>query len=571
MSVMPRQVGEEERIAFEAAGAVPEDAPVEPAAPVQQDNPASAAPVTPPQMKPQKAALYIFTSVLAALTQGLGMNLMSANIYQLQGSLSATVNELAWLSAVYLAPYASMSLALFKIRTQYGLRPFAELGIACFVLATIANLFVSDFHSAVVVRFISGMAAAPLSTIGFLYMLEAFPPEKKLTLGLSLSLTNTLLAAPLARIISPSLLSFGGYHALYTFEMALALILLPFIYLLPITAPPRIKVIQKMDIFSYLILACGFGCLAVFLTLGRLYWWFEAWWLGALLAAAIGLLTAFAVIELNRQSPLIDLRWVFSWPNLHMAAVLIVFRTVASEQSTTAANFFQQIGLTNDQTVMLYTVILCASITGGLVCAFLMTTRHVDLAHVLALILIGTGAYLDSNSTALTRPEQMYLSQAMVAAGAAMFLPPAMAAGLKTVFAKGIPYIVNFLVIFLFTQSIGGSMASAALGTFVTLREKFHSSVLVEKIVMSDPLVAQRVSQLAGAYGKVITDKTLLNAEGLTLLGQQVSREAYIMAYNDTFLTIAVVSAISLFVLLTHLGWRFLARRFTAPVAAVPA
>ena len=177
---------------------------------------------------------------------------------------------------------------------------------------------------------------------------------------------------------------------------------------------------------------------------------------------------------------------------------------------------------------------------------------------------------MDSNSTALTRPEQMYLSQAMVAAGAAMFLPPAMAAGLKTVFARGIPYIVNFLVIFLFTQSIGGSMASAALGTFVTLREKFHSSVLVEKIVMTDPLVAQRASQLAGAYGKVVTDKTLLNAEGLTLLGQQVSREAYIMAYNDTFLTIAAVSALSLFFLLAHLGWRFLAGRRPAP-AAMPA
>ncbi len=570
MSAMPRSIGLDEPVSPDLAerDALRATVSSEPTRTAEEEK-TSTAPTAPPVPAPiggGRAALYIFTSVFMALTQGLGMNLMSANVYQLQGSLSATYNELAWLSAAYMAPYASMSIALFKIRTQYGLRPFAELGIVCFVLATIANLFVSDFHSALVVRFISGMAAAPLSTIGFLYMLEAFPPARKLTLGLSLSLTNTLLAAPLARIISPRLIEFGGWHALYTFEMALALIALPFIYLLPVTAPPRVKVIQKMDILSYLILAVAFGCLAIFLTLGRLYWWFEAPWLGMLLAASIALLTLFAMIELNRQSPLIDLRWVFSWPNLHMAAVLIVFRTVASEQSTTAANFFMQIGLTNDQTVTLYTVILCASIAGGLFCALLMTTRHVNFAHILALILIGTGAYMDSNSTALTRPEQMYLSQAMVAAGAAMFLPPAMAAGLKTVFAKGVPYIVNFLVIFLFTQSIGASMASAALGTFVTLREKFHSSVLVEKIVMSDPLVAQRVSQLAGAYGKVIPDKTLLNAEGLTLLGQQVTREAYIMAYNDTFLTIAIVSAASLLFLLLHLGWRFAVTRLAAPV-----
>ena len=85
-------------------------------------------------------------------------------------------------------------------------------------------------------------------------------------------------------------------------------------------------------------------------------------------------------------------------------------------------------------------------------------------AHVLALVLIACGAFLDSQSTSLTRPEQMYLSQAMVAAGAAMFLPPVMSKGFATALAKGAPFLVNFLVIFLFTQSIGALVAQAALG-----------------------------------------------------------------------------------------------------------
>ncbi|MFP3835814.1 hypothetical protein, partial [Chryseobacterium sp. SIMBA_028] len=91
---------------------------------------------------------------------------------------------------------------------------------------------------------------------------------------------------------------------------------------------------------------------------------------------------------------------------------------------------------------------------------------------VLALILIAAGAYIDSQSTSLTRPPEMYLSQAMVAAGAAMFLPPVMSKGFAAVLAKGMPYIVNFLVIFLFTQSIGSLFASSVLGTFVVIREK---------------------------------------------------------------------------------------------------
>ena len=549
-----------------AAQSIANDNRIEDEAPVAASVPQ---PIQPPPapMSPARAAVYMASSLLLFLTQGLGMNLLNANIYQLQGSLSATTTEIAWLQAAYMAPYASMSIALFKIRAQYGLRRFAELSIVCFVFASILNLFVSDLHSATVVRFISGMAAAPLSTLGFLYMLEAFPPARKLSVGLSLALMNTTLSAPIVRLISPPLMDLGGWHALYTFEMGLALIVLPVVYLLPLTPPPRAKVIQKMDILSYLLLAVGFGCLAVFLTLGRLYWWFEVPWLGVLLAGAIACLTLMVVLELPRKMPLIDLRWVFSKENMHMAGILLLFRVVSSEQTTTAANFYMQLGLLNDQTQAMYAIILLASVAGGLVCTVLMLTRYVETAHVLALVLIAGGAFLDSQSTSLTRPEQMYLSQAMVAAGAARFLPPVMAKGFAAALARGTTFLVNFLVIFLFTQSIGSLLAQAALGTFVTIREKFHSNVLVEHILLTNPFVAQRVSQLSASYGTVITDKSLLNAEGLQLLGQQVTREANILAYNDTFLVISIASAIGLVLLLGHLGWR----KLIPHKAAVPA
>ena len=107
---------------------------------------------------------FIFAGLCFFITQGLGMNLVMANLYQLQGEFSATVAEVAWLSAAYMAPYATFSIALFKVRAQYGLRPFAELSIVAFVIANCLNLFVTDLHSAIVIRFISGMAAAPASS-----------------------------------------------------------------------------------------------------------------------------------------------------------------------------------------------------------------------------------------------------------------------------------------------------------------------------------------------------------------------------------------------------------------------
>lgn len=521
----------------------------------QQAPEVPAAPAQPPEKSFFQKLLYVAAGLSFFVTQGMGMNIVMANIYQLQGEFSATVAEVAWLSAAYMAPYATFSIALFKVRQQYGLRPFAEISIICFVLASCLNLFVTDIHSAIVVRFVSGMAAAPLSSLGFLYILEAFPAQRKLTLGLSIALTGTLLSAPLARIVSPDLLDIGGWQALYTMEVGLALAVLPIIYLLPLTPPPRVKVIERVDILSYLLFAGGLGCLAVFLTLGRFYWWFETWWLGVLLATSIGLLALMTMIELPRKNPMLDLRWIFSRTNLHLIAVLLIYRAVSSEQSSTAVSLYQQLGLLNEQTTELYALIILATVLGGAFCALLMLTKYVDTAHVIALTLIAAGAFMDSGLTNVVRPEQMYLSQAMIAFGAAMFLPPVMAKGFGAALAKGPPYLVNFITIFLFTQITGSMLTTGLLGSFVTLREKFHSNILVESILLQNPQVVQRITQLSGGYAHVITDPALLKAEGLSLLGQQVTREAYILAYNDTFLLISVCAAAALVMLLLHLAW----------------
>ena len=521
-----------------------------------------AVPAAPPPMPGWKVPLYIAASVMFFLTQGLGLNLAFANLTQIQGTIAATTTESAWLSAAYMAPNVSLAIALVKIRLQYGVRNFAEVSILGFIVASLLNLFVSDLHSAIVVRFLSGIAGAPLSTLGFLYMLEAFEPAKKMTVGVSLAMTNTLLAAPITRLVSPSLLDYGEWRGLYTLEMALALLVMPIIYLLPLTPPPRVKVIVLGDIFSYLLVAIGFGCLAVVLSVGRLYWWLEVPWLGIVLAIGIASVTAAIVVDLRRSTPLIDVRWLLRPEMLHLTGILLVFRLIAAEQTSVVVTFYQNaVGLLYDQLSMLYWIILAFSVIGGLICAVLMTYGLSWQIQFAALILMGVGSLMDSQVTNLTRPEQMYLSQAMVAAGAALFLPPSMSVGFKAALSKGPAYLVTFFVIFTFTQSIGGLIGTAFYGTLIIIREKFHSAVLTERVLLTDPHVAERVSQLSSSYGKVIGDSALLKGEGLALLGAQLTREANMLAYSDAFFVAAVIAFVSLAGLSLHVFFRFVRTR----------
>jgi MFS family permease len=510
------------------------------------------APPPPPAVPLTRSIACIAASVLMWTTQGLGMNLVAANTQQLQGVFGATLNETTWLVAAYMAPNVSLSLILMKIRRQYGLRKFAELSICVFVFASLLHLFVHDLHSAVAVRFLAGIAAAPMSTLGFLYMLDAFPPAKKMNWGLSLALTCSALGAPLARLISPALFDLGEWQAFYALEMGLALMALATVYMLPLTPMEHAKVLHKLDFITYPLIAVGFGLLAVVLVLGRLYWWFEAPWIGVCLAIAAVAIALAAAIEIHREEPLINLRWLTSPEILHMAAVLLVFRIVLSEQTAGAFGLFQSIGLLNEQSRSLMLVIVLASIAGGLACGYLLKPGRDVPLHAVALVLICIGAFMDGHATSLTRPSNMYASQAMIAFGSALFLPPALLTGMTKALQQGPAFLTSFIVVFLFTQSIGGLMGSALFGTFMTLREKFHSSYLVEHIVASDPLVANRLRALSSAYGRVLTDQQLMNAEGVVALSREATREATVLAYNDVFLLISALAALALTALIIH-------------------
>nr|WP_271899484.1 MFS transporter [Phyllobacterium sp. IY22] len=528
-----------------------------------------ASPVADPPINALRSAACIAASTLLSMTQGLGMNLVATNIPQIQGYLGATNVEATWLIAAYMAPNVSLSVALIKIRNQYGLRNFAELSIAIFVLVSLLHLFVIDLQSAIIVRFVSGIAAAPLSSLAFLYMLEAFPPSRKRTIGVCLVLTNISLAAPMARLLSPTLLDIGQWQGLYMFEVSLALVSFGVIYLLPLTPIPRAKVIEKMDVVSYVLIAIGFGCTAVVLVTGRLYWWREAAWLGVLLAIAIVTITIAVVIELNRERPLLDIRWIASKEILHLAGTILLFRLAVSEQSTIATSFFQNLGLMNDQLWKLYVVMMVSMIAAGLSCAAVMTPERVPAIHAVALIFLIIGSYMDSQATYLTRPPEMYVSQALIAAATALFLPPAMSIGLTAALKRGPNYILSFIIVFLSTQSLGGLLGQAVFGSFITIREKFHSNILAERIVPFDPMVTERASKMADAYGGMIADKALLKAEGIALLSQQITRQANILAYNDAFLLVAGISFGALVMLLAHTSTRALLARRHSP-ATVP-
>ncbi|GGA96970.1 MFS transporter [Allosediminivita pacifica] len=525
--------------------------------------PATQVPTEPP-VSVRAALPYMLASALLALSQGLGQGFVSANIPQIAGDIGATTTEASWLMAAYLIPRASLPLMLIKIRTQFGLRRFAEVGIVAYVIVAFAALWIDDLRSAIVVQFLSGVAGAPLSTLAFLYMLEKLPRALKLTLGLPLALAVIFSGANLARVISPALLGDNGMLWMHLTTLGMAMVSLMLVYLLPLTPVPRQKVIRPLDITSFALIATGFGGLTISFIMGPIHWWTDAPWIGWLLAGSVAAITLAAVTELHREAPLLDIRWITSPEILHLAGALLLMRLLMAEQAAGAPRLMQALGVGNAQMVTLFALIVLATVLGALACVALMRPGREPQFHLVALLLIAAGAFMDSHATALTRPEQMYVSQTLIAFAAMLFLPPAMMAGLMKAMAKGPSYLLSFIVVFLSTQLLGSVLASGLFTTLVNQRQAHHLQVLREQLMTSDPATLSVLAQGTRLAQSQVADALAARGQALSQIVGTLTREATVLAYDDAYFLIFLVALGGASALLLHLLRDVLSARIEA-------
>jgi MFS family permease len=519
-------------------------------------------PSTPLHSTPKRLA-FAAVGVIVALTGGLGNALVVANLPYLQGPLGATQAEIAWLPAAYVMTNVSMNLLLVKFRQQFGLRAFTEVFLVLYALVTFAHLFVNDLNSAIAVRAAHGMVGAALSSLGLYYMIQAFPQKwrmKALVLGLGMA----QLAIPLARLVSEDLLQIAEWRGLYLFELGMCLLSLGCVLVLKLPPGDRFKAFEPLDFLTFALLATGFALLCAALSLGRIEWWFEEPWIGMALAGSIALILAGLCIEHNRQRPLLITRWLGSGRILRLALGVILSRIVLSEQATGAVGFLQTLNMGSEQLHTLYFFMLLGSIAGLLISALTINPQHLLLPLIIALAFMAVGSLMDSFSTSLTRQSNMYLSQFLLAFGGTFFLGPTLLLGISGVISNP-RNMVSFSVLFGITQNIGGLIGSSLLGTFQVVREKFHSSHIVEHMSLINPLMQSRLQSSSGAYISAIADPSARTNQGIRSLASIATREANVLAYNDVFMLIAVIAILTMIWISTRAVWLWMTTEPVAP------
>src|SRR6185369_4875473 len=106
--------------------------------------------------------------------------------------------------------------------------------------------------------------------------------------------------------------------------------------------------------------------------------------------------------------------WLTTGNLTRLALSVLLIRVVQSEAGG-SVGFLQAMGLNNDQMDTLWLIVLLGSFLGIVTSALLITPARIQAMLMFSLALMAIGAFMDSRATSLTRPEQMYLSQFLLA------------------------------------------------------------------------------------------------------------------------------------------------------------
>ncbi len=509
----------------------PHEMPILPGSPANPDHP------------PARRAAYLGIGVLIGLIGGAQNGFLLANTGALQAEFALTPVEAGWLTVAFYSTYACMSMLLFRVRQEFGIQPFVRWAMIGLVAANFVQMIEPGYYPEMAARAVSGITASGLSALAIYYLMQGLPAAMRVG-GLVISLGLTQVAFPLTRALSPALLVDGDMGNVFQFQFALSLLGFGLVFLLRLPPGIRKQTFERLDIPSIALFMVGVGALCAFLIQGRIQWW-DTPWLGYAFAVAVLGLGGCFLIEANRKSPMLDLSWLSSRAILSLAVIGATVRVLVSEQGFGASGMFVALGYGNQQLTGYFWVLAGATLAGMALSVVRLDPKDLTRPVLFAIMVIGVAAFADTRTGVMTRPQDLYLTQAAIAFAAVFAMGPIMMEGMLRALAAGQSYVISFIAVFSLSQSVGGLAGISLLSAIHTIRLKTHLVDAGSTLSLSNTQLGQALSNAAQRVAPTQADPALRQQAAASSISQEVGREAAVLAFNDIFFLIGTLSVVT--------------------------
>jgi DHA2 family multidrug resistance protein len=474
--------------------------------------------------------LITVCAMTATLMQALDSTIANVALPYMQGSLSASYEEVTWVLTSYIVAAAIMTAPVGWLSARFGQKKLFLVSILGFTIASMLCGIATSLDEMVLYRLIQGVFGAALVPLSQATMLNIYPAEQR---GSAMAIWG--MGVMVGPILGPTL---GGYLTeLYNWRYVFY-VNLPFgaaatvglWMFLPNEAP---RPGMRFDWFGFTVLAFGIAGLQLMLDRGETLDWFSS--SEVLIEAVIAEfgLYLFLVHMVTAQRPFINPA-LFKDRN-YISGLLVMFAVgmVLLASSALLAPWLQTLGNYPVEQAGL----LMAPRGVGTMLAMMVAGRITDRIDPRAMMGIGVILLVWSMwrlSTWTPAVDEWTLVINTVVQGAGMglvFVP------LNVVAFGTLPPRLRYeaTAVISLVRNVGSSVGISIFEALVTRNTQIEHSVLA---TFGSPL--HRALQSSPAVAQTLAPAT---AQGAAVLDQMINYQAQVIAYANDFWLMAIMSA----------------------------
>jgi DHA2 family multidrug resistance protein len=220
-----------------------------------------------------RQALLAAAVMLAAVIQILDTTIANVALPHMQGTLSATQDQISWVLTSYIITAAIVMPMTGFIAGRFGRKRLMVWSIAGFTIASGLCGMAQTLPEAVLARMLQGVFGACLVPISQSVLLDTFPREKHAK-AMSLWGIGVMVAPILGPTIGGWLTEF--YNWRWVFYINLPFGILSLLGVLALVDESPIDRERRFDLFGFLMLGISIGALQLLLDRGKSLYWFQS-------------------------------------------------------------------------------------------------------------------------------------------------------------------------------------------------------------------------------------------------------------------------------------------------------
>jgi DHA2 family multidrug resistance protein len=473
----------------------------------------------------------------------LDMSITNVAMPHIRGTLSASVEEIAWVATGYILSSVIIMPMIALLSARLGRKKFYLYSVVLFTASSVLCGIAWNLNSMIAFRVIQGIGGGALLPLAQAILRETFPPKEQAT-AMGIYGLGIILGPAFAPTLGGWITDNYSWPWIFYINIPVGILDI-FLIMRYIKDPPYlVREKGKVDVLGLSLMAIGLGALQIMLEKGDQKDWFSSPFIAYLaIAACLGILF-FIIRELSTDAPAVDLR-ILKDINFSSGTFLSSMLSVGLFSSLFILPLFLQQLLgypALDSGIAMIPRAIAMAVTMPLM-GRLYNKVGPKLLIATGLFINGLSFYQLSRLSLVTGYWDIFMPQVLQGVGSGFIFVSLSTAVLSTI-SK--PLMTAVAGLYNVIRQVFGSVGIALAATFLTRGENYFHAVLTEHVTAYSDVAAERLQQISSFLASQGIGTNGNDTEALRLLDGVITWQASMLAYNYVYFLIALVYLLSI-------------------------